>query len=213
MEKETSKKYFYIITSIVSIVAFIGLAVCVKLHLNFINVIDSYEHHVLVRINNLSVPTINFLSNLGSPLVGILLITGIALFLCYQKNFLAGFLTETAMLLGNGIAELLKITIARERPPYQLYLDKSFSFPSGHVFDTTLLILVIITFILPQLKNETYQIICGVLLVIWNGFIIFSRIYLGMHYFTDVLGSVFLALAIWTFTLFVRQFYLERISK
>lgn len=204
---KTTRQICYIVTSVISFAIFIWLAVGVKWHLSFIDKIDNYEHHVLTTVSGLSTTTVHFLSNLGSPLMGIVLITFIALFLCHQKNFIAGTLTETTMIVGNIIAELFKIIIARKRPSYQLYSDASYSFPSGHVFDTTLLVLVVITFILPQIKNETYQVVCGLLLIIWNGFIIFSRIYLGAHYFSDTVGSVALAIGLWTLMLIVKPMF------
>lgn len=202
--EKTTKQLFYISTSIISFAVFVWLTICVKLHLSFLKTLDGYEHHELTKFSELSVSSVHFLSNLGSPIVGIIVITLIALILCHQKDFLAGALIETTMLIGNVIAELFKIMIARPRPSYQLYPDKSFSFPSGHVFDTTLLVLVVITFNLPKLKNETYQIICGLLLIIWNGFIIFSRIFLGAHYFSDTIASVVLAIGLWTLMLFIK---------
>lgn len=211
---QKNKKIFYAISSTITAILFGGLALGVKFHLSFVRIIDHYEHHVLTSVLGRSAaPTINFLSNLGSPVVGIILITLIALILCYQKEFLTAFFIETATILGNVIAELFKIIIARPRPSYRIYPDNSFSFPSGHVFDTTLLVLVVITFLLPKLRNETYQIICGVLLIIWNGFVIFSRVFLGAHYFTDTLGSILLAFTLWTLTLLIRQIYLKRLAQ
>lgn len=208
--QDLKKGKFFITTFIITFAGFIWLTFCVKAHLNFISTIDSYEHFMMTHFTSINPATVNFLSNIGSPVVGIVLITLVALNLCHRKDYLDAFLCETSAILGNILAEILKITIARPRPSYRLYADSSFSFPSGHVFDTTLLVLVLVTFIVPRIKNDTYQVISTVLLIIWNGFIIFSRVFLGEHYFTDTLGSILLAIALWTLTLFLKNDYLNR---
>lgn len=205
----SSNKCFYLITAICTTGLYILLAFCVKSGFNIINIVDSYEHHAMTGNLSMSkISVIHTLSNLGSPIVAIFAITLISLILCYHKQYLEAFFCETSMIIGNIIAELCKFIIARPRPSYKIYADNSFSFPSGHVFDTTLLVLVMLTIVIPKLKNDTYQVILGTLLIIWNGFIIFSRIFLGEHYFTDTLGSVLLAIALWTITLYLKQSYI-----
>ena len=208
--KLSEGKRFYLITGICALVLYVALAFCVKLNFNFVNIIDNYEHHAMASNLSISkVSVIHTLTNLGSPIVAIFAITLISLILCHHKYYLEAFFCETAMIIGNIIAELCKFIIARPRPSYKIYTDNSFSFPSGHVFDTTLLVLVMLTLVIPKLKNDTYQIILGALLIIWNGFIIFSRIFLGEHYFTDTLGSVLLAIALWMFTLYLKINYVS----
>lgn len=58
---------------------------------------------------------------------------------------------------------------------------------------------------MPRLKNPTYEVLVGALLILWNGFVIFSRIFLGDHYFTDTLGAVLLAFSVWLFTLILKN--------
>jgi undecaprenyl-diphosphatase len=97
----------------------------------------------------------------------------------------------------------LKKIFKRERPgSSQLVKERHFSFPSGHVMTTiqitcqSVLLLSQSSFSLPL-----YVFVCAGLLIF---VIAFSRVYLGVHYVSDTIGSVLfgsisVAVAIWLF--------------
>ena len=89
---------------------------------------------------------------------------------------------------------LLKILIKRKRPykesktvqnltdkEHEIFADK-YSFPSGHAFTSTLLSLILIS---KYPKNLIYNIIPVL--------VGFSRVFLGVHYITDILGGFIFA--------------------
>jgi len=87
-------------------------------------------------------------------------------------------------ILSSFIAYMLKIIIIRPRPIFNLIELTSYSFPSGH---TTIMFTL---FILIFYNFPKYKYIWLVISLI----IAFSRLYLGVHYFTDVIAGVIIGL-------------------
>ncbi|HET8574807.1 MAG TPA: phosphatase PAP2 family protein [Candidatus Paceibacterota bacterium] len=98
---------------------------------------------------------------------------------------------------------LLKLFFPRERPPFHTYsaFTKMSSFPSGHAAIAVSFYGMLLYVLLKnetRLKKRRLLKISGVLFIFSIGF---SRIYLGVHYPSDVaagfvVGSFFLSLAI-----------------
>lgn len=94
---------------------------------------------------------------------------------------------------GGGIVEyVLKTTVHRSRPQYAaVYLHgHSYSFPSGHTMASTIcyLLLAYLLSSYPEVRTTTRRI-TWILAVGLVASIAFSRLYLGVHYPSDVLGG------------------------
>jgi len=88
--------------------------------------------------------------------------------------------------------KLLKYFFHRTRPFFQdpLLSLTSYSFPSGHTMMATVLYGVIATYLLSRtndLRQRLLIILAAATLIL---LIAFSRVYLGAHYLTDVLGAM-----------------------
>ena len=92
--------------------------------------------------------------------------------------------TLTSTLLNNA----LKLSLLRERPTWKLYNPVGYSYPSGHSMTSFAFYGLIIYLIIKYYKGKGRKIIVGLLslLILVIGI---SRIYLGVHYFTDVIGA------------------------
>ena len=130
---------------------------------------------------------------------GILWIAIAVILLCFPKYRRTGFAMGAALLMGLLICNLwLKPAVARLRPfdyqlqcygrliPLLIEAPKDFSFPSGHTiasFEAATVLLI---------RHKKWGVIAMVLAVL----IAFSRLYLYVHYPTDVLASVVLGIGI-----------------
>ena len=126
--------------------------------------------------------------------------TAIAL-LCTKKYRRKGMILSAALILGLVIGNLLlKNLIARPRPcwiePQHLFLianPQDFSFPSGHTWSS-----FAATFVLWQTKRSF-----GILSLILAILIAFSRLYLFVHFPTDIIGGIALGYAMYRLSLWI----------
>jgi len=93
-----------------------------------------------------------------------------------------------------------KWLIARPRPPALINYKaiETFSFPSGHALSAACLYCAIAWIVTSQLENPAVKAVIWIATIIVVFLIGMSRVYIGVHYPTDVLAG-FLAAVIWTF--------------
>lgn len=91
---------------------------------------------------------------------------------------------------------LLKNIVERPRPEgYRLITETGYSFPSGHSMVSAAFYGLIIYFIWKNVKNKKLKYISCILLGLLIAFIGISRIYLGVHYASDVIGGFAISIA------------------
>ena len=116
--------------------------------------------------------------------------------------YLKKWKSERLLVAGNlSLAGILIVSLKHlyQRPrPEILHLveEKGFSFPSGHSLAVTLLIGSLIIIVGQRVKDRTVKLILQISLGIYLVSVIISRVYLGVHYPSDVLASLCLGLGI-----------------
>lgn len=91
----------------------------------------------------------------------------------------------------------LKNTFERQRPLLeQLVYEDSFSFPSGHSMITSTIYLMIIHLSCKYIKNKKIKYAVNLISVLVMFLIGISRIYLRVHYFSDVFAGWILGIVI-----------------
>lgn len=96
------------------------------------------------------------------------------------------------LLLGVVVSNTLKHVTARPRPPQPATEVSLASFPSGHTLQATLL-LGLLPLIVVLLANRRWLVDAAALVaVVGIAAVGYSRVYLGAHWPTDVVGSVLL---------------------
>ena len=121
------------------------------------------------------------------------------LLLSKKRTYIIPFLTT---IVGSTVfAYLGKMFFHRPRPEFSVYLEKSFSFPSGHATIAVALFGFLSYIIIREYQSWRVKVnifFTTLLLIILIGF---SRIYLGVHYVSDVwegylLGALWLIIGI-----------------
>lgn len=131
----------------------------------------------------------------------IMVIIGASIFFIerYYKAALFFFLTPE---LGFGINKIIKAIVQRPRPQFdQLMHYGGYSFPSGHAIASTLILGCIIVMICGFVTSKWYRRTINSILMVMILLVGFSRIYVGVHYPSDVLAGFCLGYII----LFVSQ--------
>jgi undecaprenyl-diphosphatase len=142
------------------------------------------------------------ISLLGYDILIVELVAALAIFLYLGWKHAAGWLAVS--MAGALILDLtLKYSFRRPRPqPFFGAAPHSFSFPSGHALCSFCFYAVLAGLIAARTRSMFVRVAAGVMaaaLVIAIGL---SRIYLGMHYPSDVVAG-YLGAAIWVSTLLV----------
>jgi undecaprenyl-diphosphatase len=142
-----------------------------------------------------------FVSYIGYPLQSAVIFIVVAMLLwLFHLRLEAIFLTLT--LLGDLIGGALKLLVARSRPsPDLVHVTQqlsSFSFPSGHTLHYTVfygfLAFVVIMNFRPSWERAILVVICLALVALVG----VSRVYLGEHWLTDVIGGYLTGLLLLT---------------
>ena len=136
---------------------------------------------------------LKIITNLGSAFV---LITITILSLIILKNKKIGLCITINLALSTILNLLLKNIIQRPRPEgYRLIEETGFSFPSGHSMVNTAFYGLLIYLIIKNVKNQKLKYSLSLLISILILSIGFSRIYLGVHYTSDVLAGFLISIA------------------
>jgi undecaprenyl-diphosphatase len=146
--------------------------------------------------NDLAITVLEAISFLGKP---IFLVFAIGLpglwILRHGGTKLAVFLAVTC--LGGGVVDtIVKVAVGRPRPAVDEPILEAFgkSFPSGHSMQAVVCYGALLLVLLPLLSGRvrTMAIVGAVTLMLLIGF---SRLTLGVHYVSDVLGGYVLGAA------------------
>ena len=161
-------------------------------------------------ISDFTTPIAKFITNFGGAIF--LIILTITLFILI-KNKKIGLSIILNLIVITGLNQILKYILQRPRPTeYRLIEETGFSFPSGHSMVSMAFYGYLIYLICKYVKNKDLKWISIVLLSILICSIGISRIYLGVHYTSDVLGGFLISLSyLIVYTLIVNRYLLEDI--
>ena len=200
-----NKKRFKILLSILLIILAILLIYLVLISKT--GFIDNRGYRYISKyINDTNTLIAKTFTFLGSTLF----ITTLCVLSLFLKKYRISVISNT--LLAVGISQLLKRIIRRARPlDIALIEETGFSFPSGHSMVAFAFYGFIIYLIFKSSLNKKIKILLITLfsLLILN--IGLSRIYLGVHFTTDVLGGYVLGLL--SLILFIELIYKKYIVK
>ena len=146
--------------------------------------------------NEIKLRKMIFITSLGSTWV--IVILGLIMFwiIWKKESQKSAWLFFVTIAGGAIINNILKIIIKRPRPTLMIPVveETGYSFPSGHTMNATIFYLSVAFILCRHIKSQKIRglVILGALLLIFS--IGFSRVYLGVHYLSDVLGGFLLGI-------------------
>lgn len=119
-------------------------------------------------------------------------------FIFYRKQWkMESFLMLENLTLAGLLIVTFKNIYQRPRPEIlHLVEEKGFSFPSGHSLAVTLMVGSLIVIFSQRIKNQLWKRIIQILLGFYLLSVLVSRVYLGVHYPSDVLASLCVGLGV-----------------
>jgi undecaprenyl-diphosphatase len=128
---------------------------------------------------------------LGSPVVLVMVVLASAVWLWVRRQHHAFALLLVSTLGARLLNAFLKGLFARPRPDLELHLmpASSPSFPSGHAMDSAAIYLTIAALIAQQVQPRGQRLYLVGLAASLSFLIGISRVYLGVHYPSDVLAG------------------------
>lgn len=186
------KKWKWILLAIV-LVCFIAIAEDV--FEKEIMKVDIIAYNIIVE--NLRVgwltKTMSIITNFGGTYI-LPIICILALIITKKRRIGLAMCCNLAIISASNI--LLKNIVQRPRPDgYRLISETGYSFPSGHSMISTAFYGLIIYFIYKYVKNKKVKYLLCILLSALIVIIGFSRIYLGVHYASDVIAGFLVSIA------------------
>ena len=151
---------------------------------------------------------VKILTSLGSALV--IIILTIVLFIAIKNKKIAISVVINLIVI-TILNNLLKIIFLRPRPDVNnLILESGYSFPSGHSATGMAFYGYLIYLIYKYVNNKKIKIPLIIFLSLIIVAIGLSRIYLGVHYASDVLGGFLLAIVYLIIFITIANKYIEK---
>lgn len=173
------------------------------------NGIISVKNSILTKI-------LRIITDIGSA-TGVLIILGVILlimiilkkkeYIPYYKYLLIN------VFLGAGAMKVIKSIVQRPRPEWRWIKESGYSYPSGHTICSVMLygtlILIVSRLLKNNKKSKNSLIVFFSVMAVLIGI---SRIYFGVHYFTDVLGSMIMGSALLVVTNFLMDWEFKSVK-
>ena len=190
IKKILKENWIYMLIIILLIVSFIVIKNS-SLYKSIVN----FDYKVIEFFGNINdkrlTTSMSFITNFGDWYIPILIIVCIFLII---KNKWYFYTLSSSYLLSGIVVFITKILVARPRPLEALIkIPSSYSFPSGHTL-TSLIFYMTLFYLMTEKSNKLIRITFGLLFCFLIVVVAFSRVCLGVHFFSDVVGGFILGM-------------------
>lgn len=200
------KKYLNFIVAGILVVALVALMVLIKnggivdFDTNVFNLVTANENSGLENMYRV----FTFLAS-TKFVIGACLAILVIFFLIKKKEI--GIVIFGSVAISTVVNTVIKLIFRRPRPEVRrLVVEKSFSFPSGHTMAAVTLYGILIFFVMKSKLNKGLRLAISVILGVLPICVAVSRIYLGAHYASDVIGAGITSTAL----LLVETYFIEK---
>ena len=128
------------------------------------------------------------ITDLGSIYLVVMVAVIVGVILLIRKNWWSLLSLFLAIGIGQAVLNILKVVFQRPRPETEMYVF-SYSFPSGHVFSATVIYGFCIYLAFRSFNSASARWVVSALLTLLILLIGFSRVYLGVHWLSDILAG------------------------
>ena len=161
-------------------------------------IMDKLAYDILVtKLRN---PTLSMIMKTVTKLSNIAFIAALSIVLIIVFYYILKKKKISLLIIGNLIFtvllnQIIKFMIRRDRPiGFRLIEETGYSFPSGHAMVSMAFYGILIYIIKHTIKNKTIRTILITLNIIIIILIGISRVYLGVHYLSDVITGYSISL-------------------
>jgi len=201
-------KHFSKLNTLYLIILSLILFLVIGYSLEYVQIFDDFIYN-LIGLNSFLTPLMYFISFLFNVSIAPILSVLAMGILVYYKKIREAVIFTILVSFGAIVDLFMKNVFVRERPLGGLLAATDGSFPSGHTFFALIFFLSVSLcfgdFFREKNKMKFY------LACIFSALLVgFSRIYLKMHWFSDVLAGFALGIFSFSFILFFVKYFLER---
>ena len=178
---------------ILLLIVILTLSLIMRSSLNDKITIFDYKVIEFVKTNmdNKLTNLFKYMTNFGDIYIPFVIIVCIFIFF---KNKWYFYLQSGVYLFAGIITYVSKLLVSRPRPMEALInIPKSYSFPSGHTL-TSFVFYGYLCYLLTLDLKKPYKILFSIFYIFMVLIIAASRIYLGVHYFSDVIGGIIIGI-------------------
>ena len=131
------------------------------------------------------------LTSLGGPTVLGLVVLSVIGFLVLQARYRTAFFIVVTAATGEIVSYAMKSLFDRPRPAVVPHLREAFSssFPSGHAMQSAIVYLTLGAMLMRISEGRLTKIYCCTMAMLLTFLVGVSRVWLGVHYPTDVLAG------------------------
>lgn len=177
----------WIIIGLTLLFVLLSILICT----NLIKPFDSFMYELItLGMNDIVTIIYKVITFLGSTLFIVLLCVFFLILFIILKKKNTGLIISSVLIISTIFNNLLKIIFCRTRPDViKLVHESSYSFPSGHTMASVSMYGILIYILVRSNINKKIKVTLITILSILPILVGLSRVYLGAHYISDIIGG------------------------
>lgn len=188
IKKILKENYIYLII-ILLLVTILSIIMRSSLHDKIIIFDKKIISIITNNISNTIASIFKVLTHFGGAIIPCIILLILLIFI---KNKYIFFLQGGSYAIAGIITYIAKLIVARPRPEIALIkIPSSYSFPSGHTLTSIVFYTILFYLLTYHMKHKRVFMTIGFIFAL---LIASSRVYLGVHYFSDVIGGLIIGI-------------------